>query len=123
MTKSTKVPASDEAWESGQLGRDAEFAEVVKTDEASEQKFDESLGLQLISIRLPKSLIEDFKIIAKLNGIGYQPLMRQTLKRFAEGEKRTIMRELACEMERRKKEATKSEAVEAPIVERKQRVA
>jgi len=123
MTNSAKVPASDEAWETGQLGRDAEFAEIVKTDEASELKFDDSLGLQLISIRLPKSLIEDFKIIAKLNGLGYQPLMRQCLMRFAEGEKRQIMRDWACEViERRKKE--KKEAAEAkPPVEHRQKVA
>ena len=118
MTKTVKVPASDEAWESGQLGRDAEFAEVVKTDEASELKFDDSLGLQLISIRLPKSLIEDFKSIAKLNGLGYQPLMRQVLKRFAEGEKRQIMRDLVCDIERRKKEAA-----EARAAEQKQKIA
>ena len=112
MTKAAKIPASDEAWESGQLGRDAEFAEVAKDGEADETKFDDALGLQLISIRLPKALIDDFKMIAKLNGLGYQPLMRQVLKRFAEGEKRQIMREFVCEMERRKKEAAQTVAID-----------
>ena len=60
MTKNVKIPASDEAWDSGQLGREAELAKRIESDEVSELEFDESLGLQLISIRLPKSLREDF---------------------------------------------------------------
>jgi len=54
--------------------------------------------LQPISIRLEKSLIEDFKFIAILNRIGYQPLIRQVLKRFADCEKKRILREHAAEM-------------------------
>jgi hypothetical protein len=42
---------------------------------------------------LQKSLIEDFKAIASLNGIGYQPLMRQILKRFVDCEKKRIIKE------------------------------
>jgi hypothetical protein len=63
------------------------------------QAIDEALALQLISIRLQKSLIEDFKFIATLNGIGYQPLMRQILKRFVDSEKKRILRERAGEVE------------------------
>jgi hypothetical protein len=105
MSNPEKIPSTDEAWESGQLGRDEEFVKRLDVDERHERALDESLGLQLISIRLPKALIEDFKLIAKLNGIGYQPLIRQVLLRFAEGEKRQIMRDVACEIEKRKKEA------------------
>jgi uncharacterized protein (DUF4415 family) len=63
------------------------------------QAIDEALALQLISIRLQKSLIENFKFIATLNGIGYQPLMRQILKRFVDSEKKRILRERAGEVE------------------------
>ena len=96
MTKPEKIPASDEAWEDGQLGNDFGHAEVLKED--IEVQINEALELQSISIRLQKSLIEDFKAIADLNGIGYQPLMRQVLNRFADCEKKRILRERVSEM-------------------------
>ena len=37
--------------------------------------------LQAISIRLPKRLIEAYKLVAVHHGVGYQPLMRDTLQR------------------------------------------
>ncbi len=36
-------------------------------------------------------------MIAEINGIGYQPLIRQVLKRFADAEKKRILRERAAE--------------------------
>lgn len=95
MTRSRKTRDSDEAWETGQLGRAAEHARPAAAD--TEKAIDASLGLQLISIRLQKSLIEDLKAVASLNGIGYQPLMRQILKRFVDGEKRRMNREVAAD--------------------------
>jgi hypothetical protein len=83
----------DNAWDTGELGRNAEFVKVAPEDHNSEAFIDDALGLQPISIRLEKSLIEDFKLIAGLSGIGYQPLMRQALKRFADCEKKRILRE------------------------------
>lgn len=96
MTKQPRIPASDEAWENGELGRDE--AHVKRVEENLESKIDEALDLQLISIRLQKSLIDDFKIIAALHGINYQPLMRQVLKRFVECEKKQILREKISEL-------------------------
>lgn len=95
MTRPGKISDSDEAWDTGQLGRLAEHARPAAAD--MEKTIDASLGLQLISIRLQKSLIEDFKAIASLNEIGYQPLMRQILRRFVDGEKRRIARERAAD--------------------------
>ncbi|WP_217506160.1 hypothetical protein [Vibrio cholerae] len=86
--------ADVELWESGELGRDEEFVRKAQT---SDDSLDEKLGLQMISIRLQKSLIEDLKDIAELNGIGYQPLMKQILKRFVDAEKKKILREMAIE--------------------------
>jgi uncharacterized protein (DUF4415 family) len=91
MTKPNKIPGSDEAWDSGELGGDAEHAQPIR--ENLEKEIDASLEMHLISIRLQKSLIEDFKAIAQLNAIGYQTLMRQILKRFVECEKKKILRE------------------------------
>lgn len=106
MTKKT-IPGSDEAWDAGELGRDDQFVKVVDGDE---EQIDRSLDLQLISIRLQKSLIEDFKLIAQLNGMGYQPLMRQILQRFADCEKKRILREIAYEAEERRKKAKDGDA-------------
>lgn len=91
-----KIVGTPDAWEDGSLGREEEFVRVSKNvDDAA---LNEAAGLQPISIRLQKSLIEDFKMIAKINGIGYQPLIRQVLKRFADSEKRRILREKSADM-------------------------
>lgn len=91
------IPDTEEAWSSGELGKEEEFA-AIAPDDNIDAIINEHLELQPISIRLEKSLIEDFKIIAKLHGLGYQPLMRQTLKRFADCEKKRILREVAADM-------------------------
>ncbi len=103
MTSKEKIPGTEEAWDNRELGADANFAEVVK--DVDEAAIDDSLELQPISIRLQKSLIEDFKLIAALNGLGYQPLMRQILTRFADGEKKRILREVAAGAAKRKEDA------------------
>lgn len=99
MSKKPTVPMiedTEEAWLSGELGNDAAFAAAAPDN--AELLINEHLDLQPISIRLEKSLIEDFKLIAALHGLGYQPLMRQTLKRFADCEKKRILREVAGDM-------------------------
>jgi uncharacterized protein (DUF4415 family) len=79
--KTAKIEGTDEAWMSGELGRDAAHAKPAPKE--LEQAIDECAGLQPISIRLHKELIEKFKLIAKINGVGYQSLMRDALIRFA----------------------------------------
>lgn len=91
---SDKIMDTDEAWDSRQLGADEAFAAVAEMDESA---LHEALELQPISIRLHKSLVEDFKLIAGLHGLGYQTLMRQVLKRFADGEKKQMLRDMAAE--------------------------
>ena len=102
-----KIAGTDEAWEKRELGVDANF--VAVTDDMNEDEIDLALGLQPISIRLQKSLIDDFKMIAQLNGIGYQPLMRQVLARFADCEKKKILRQAVREMKQRREEDAASE--------------
>jgi len=93
MSKAT-IPASDEAWDDRSLGADENFVAVA--DDNINAIIDDAVGLQPISIRLQKSLIEDFKLIGELNGIGYQTLMRQVLKRFVDCEKKLLLREAAA---------------------------
>lgn len=96
-----KIADTPEAWETGELGRDEKFAKV---SDQEDWEVDEELGMKMISIRLPSSLIEDFKMIAALNGIGYQPLMRKMLGRFAEAEKKKILTEAYNAMKKLEKE-------------------
>jgi predicted DNA binding CopG/RHH family protein len=117
MAKTAPIPSSDEAWDTGKLGRHDDFARKV---ELNENEIDAALELQLISIRLPKSLIEDFKMIAQFNNMGYQPLMRQILKRFADGEKRQILQDyVAAQVAERKKTATDNKKTETVVPRRK----
>lgn len=88
-----KMEGTPDAWEDGQLGRDEAHAQAAPKD--MERQIDEGLGLQMISIRLQKELIEDYKKIAEFHGVGYQPLMRDALKRFAEAEFKKIAIEYA----------------------------
>ena len=97
MGKST-ISASDEAWESGELGNDQEFAKVFEGD--IQPRIDEAMAMQPISIRLPKSLIEAFKLLGQVHGLGYQPLMRRALMRFAEAEMKLVVRDLVTEQQR-----------------------
>lgn len=95
MSKSS-IMGSDEAWDERALGCDEDFVKIA--DAGLTDSIDEAAGTQLISIRLQKSLIEDFKMIASLNnGIGYQTLMKQILKRFVDNEKKLILNELVSE--------------------------
>lgn len=91
MAKETKIDSNPDAWESGKLGQDEQYVKISK--EIKQDALDESLDLQMISIRLQKSLIEDMKMIAKLNGLSYQPLIRQILTRFVDCEKKQILKQ------------------------------
>ena len=90
---------SVEAWEEGKLGRDKKYAE--KADVALEKAVDDATGMQMISIRLQKKLIENLKIIAKHHGIGYQPLVRQLLTRFVVSEFKKMLNDVIAAEELR----------------------
>ncbi|HJV82288.1 hypothetical protein [Noviherbaspirillum sp.] len=110
MSDTAKIEGTVEAWESGILGRDA--AHVKRAPKEIEQQVDDALGLQAISIRLNKELIEDFKFIAKFHKMGYQPLMRDALKRFAEAEYKRIAVQLANEKAAEAQEIESSKSAE-----------
>ena len=89
MSKKSNIPGTVEAWENGELGKSD--AHVRKTSLDTEQQIDEALGLQAISIRLPKATIEVYKNLAKMHGVGYQPLMRDAICRWAESELKMLL--------------------------------
>jgi len=109
MKAKTKKPGTVEAWESGELGESLDSAKVVSAKRTEE--IQEAAGMQMISIRLPKSVIEDFKVIAQIEGLGYQPLMRTALVRFAECEAKRVMREYAAKVSYEKKQMAAVENV------------
>jgi hypothetical protein len=84
--KTSQILDTCAAWESGRLGRDDAY--TVETDAQEAAAIDEALGFQTISIRLPSSMIEDVKAIARLHDVGYQPLMRDVLARWVSAEKK-----------------------------------
>ncbi|QWE07947.1 BrnA antitoxin family protein [Polynucleobacter ibericus] len=90
-TKKVKIQNTAEAWEDGELGMDIKYARAV--DKKIGTQIDEALGLQMISIRLEKDLIDSFKLLGTKYDMGYQPLMREALKRFVEGEFKLIASE------------------------------
>lgn len=89
MSTTDKIPGTIEAWEDGSLGEDA--AHVRRASPETCAAVEEALGLQAISIRLNKDLIDTFKRLATYYGVGYQPLMRDALRRFAESEMKRIV--------------------------------
>lgn len=91
-TTRKKTAAHDtNPWETGALGLSEEHVRVA-TD-AEMREVDDALELQMISIRLQKGLLEALKEIAGHHGIGYQPMIRDLLNRFARSEIRTILQD------------------------------
>lgn len=66
-----------ERWDNKELGASAEHARPAS--EEQQQALDDATGLQLISIRMPKILIEQVKQLARIEGIGYQPYVRKVI--------------------------------------------
>ena len=87
--KEKKILGTEQAWDSRALGCDVKYARRAKPDCAL--AIDDSLGLQMISIRLNQELIAAFKVIGEHHGVGYQPLMRDALQRFATAELKSIV--------------------------------
>ncbi|MFT4191445.1 MAG: hypothetical protein QM617_07990 [Comamonas sp.] len=76
----TKIAPTDKAWDERALGADAAHARVAGAEHLA--ALDDALGMQAISIRMPRNMVEAYKMIAAYHGVGYQPLMRDILQRF-----------------------------------------
>jgi predicted DNA binding CopG/RHH family protein len=108
--KKIKVKDNSQVWDTRELGASPEHVAVAAT--RHEQALDKSLELQSISIRLPIALIEQYKLIAHFQGVGYQPLMREVLTQFVPGALQEIMQ---AQMDKALKAKTK------PLVRNKHR--
>ena len=95
-------------WENRELGADEEFASLASEADDDElmsllnEPEDENIDskMQLISIRLPQTLIADLKKIGKSEDLGYQTLAREVLKRFVDAENRKKYNEAIYEKEK-----------------------
>lgn len=76
---------SEDAWENGELGAIESFVRKASTEH--EKSLDDKMDLQIVSIRLQKSLIDDLKELAGEDGLGYQPYIRQLLTHHVRNEK------------------------------------
>jgi predicted DNA binding CopG/RHH family protein len=90
-TDFVEVLKNADKWDDRELGASMEHAEIVPNSFSAE--VDEQLSLQAISIRLPKSLLRDLKDIASRYEIGYQPMVRDLLSRFALAEQKKYLNE------------------------------
>lgn len=77
-----------EQWESGKLGTNRATVRVAGPE--IEEMFDRTTAMKLVTIRLPIPLIDALKVIAEYHGVGYQPMVRDLLTRFALSEFQTI---------------------------------
>ncbi|MBX8470614.1 MULTISPECIES: hypothetical protein [unclassified Pseudomonas] len=88
-----------ELWDNRELGASEEHVGAVNLN----LEIDESLGLQAISIRLQKDLLKNLKSIASYYDVGYQPMIRDLLNRFAESEIKKILRDQLRQIEKQHK--------------------
>jgi hypothetical protein len=95
---------SGQEWEDGKFGLDRESARPVIL---TEDEVNQATGMRAISIRLENELIEMFKDIAAIHGLGYQPLMRQALNRFAVCEMKRLLGEQAERARQAERESQK----------------
>lgn len=114
VTRADELLADADRWgPAGDLGNAAEHADAAADGERA--AVDAALGLQMISIRLQRQLLADLKQIAEHHGIGYQPMIRDLLSRFAASEIRTILRSRLETLER--DEAADGQAQTTPVNE------
>lgn len=90
------IEGTAEAWEDGSLGLDEESA---KMSDLSIEQVSDAVGLKSISIRMQPNLLDELKMIADFHGVGYQPLMKQILRRFVDAEFKRIVRQEHSKLE------------------------
>jgi len=97
-----RIQDTIDAWESGELGRDAQHAQAMSKIEMDELEsvIDSAFNLKPISIRMEVDALDKLKSIAKHRGVGYQPLIRQILHRWIDSE----LKQIALEAMDEKKE-------------------
>ncbi len=90
--KNMRKNHEEDSWDNRELGAEEKYVRKVSPDR--EKDIDEKLGLQIISIRLQKNLIDELKSLSYENGIGYQPYIRQILTQYVKTKRTKHLKEL-----------------------------
>lgn len=77
-------------WEELDNGLEAACVPAPKGEDTAVRK---AMGLQMVSMRLQPDLVSALKQIAQYHGIGYQPMIRDLLNRFAASEIKQILQD------------------------------
>jgi metal-responsive CopG/Arc/MetJ family transcriptional regulator len=79
-TENTTTPIDDsEAWENGTLGQSLEHAAVSTVDPKT---IDDALGIELVSFRLNKDIVEALDDLARLNNSSRNALIQEAVAHF-----------------------------------------
>jgi len=73
---------------------DLDEASIGVASDAEIAAIEDAAELQMISIRLQKGLLSSLKTIAEFHKVGYQPLIRDLLIRFATAEMKLVLNDL-----------------------------
>lgn len=79
--KLDELSADHERWDNRELGASERHTRILSDED--EKFIDDGLGLQLVSIRLNKTLIEQLQGLSKLEDFGCEALIRQVLTKYA----------------------------------------
>ena len=83
-----KLNEQSDAWDREEMEGKGNPGPVKFAPPELEAEIDDALGLQPITLRLQRDLVTKLKQIAKENGLGYQPFVRQVLTKFVADHKR-----------------------------------
>ncbi len=105
-------------WDSRELGADESFVKSKGMSNKLKNLLNNrtSQKMQMISIRLPSTLIDDLKNIGEVEGIGYQALAREVLQRFVDAENRRKFNDVVAQKRELQRQV---ELMEAQIKELK----
>ena len=105
-------------WDSRELGADESFVKSKGMSNKLKTLLNNrtSQKMQMISIRLPSTLIDDLKNIGEVEGIGYQALSREVLQRFVDAENRRKFNDVVAQKRELQRQV---ELMEAQIKELK----
>jgi uncharacterized protein (DUF4415 family) len=98
-----------ELWENRALGASSEHVIESEMPVEMQNQLNKANNMQLISIRLPRDLIDDLKMIGKSESLGYQSLIREVLKRFAASEKKIMIIQLLKQRDELEKQLLEAE--------------
>jgi hypothetical protein len=82
MNQNNKILGTQEAWESGQLGADEKYVRTASV--MVNEELDTMLGLEVVTIRMEKHVVDAFRLLAIKKRVHYQSLIRYALQRYFE---------------------------------------